>query len=830
MPIITSNGCRYRHLSDTILIPEHPRRSIKPKRRLCGKNKSNKRTLRRKFNNDKILLSTNIVVNHSSTVLNIHEISVLNKGLGFVPSHYKPNFQTINDDLLRFERKLQLHYHFNKDLDPDCKIMEPIVKKPLEGNSEWWPRILNPHITKMCHNLKEFIFSSSKNFHTANNLSKFEINALNTLKMNKSIIIKKADKGGGIVVLDNNKYLNQINTLLLDAKTYLPVLQDDTLQVKRSVDGLLHDLQVSNIIGQKQFHFLTNFIPRCPRFYGLPKLHKDGFPLRPIVSQIDGPTSRLNLLVDKLLHTAESNIPFLLQDTTAFLNLINTHSVCTPETYLVTLDVTSLYTNIPHTEGCAFVCEFYEKTLHLWDSDGLIPPDVKTLHTLMMFILENCTFEFNNTLYKQLFGTTMGASFSVKFANIYMHVWLTKYIGLFTGIKPEFLARLIDDIFFFWNSSEVLLLEFINFLNDCHPSIKFEATYSKDKIHFLDTEVYIQDNTVRTTIFTKPTDKKQYLHFSSYHPAHVTKAIPYSQALRYRRNIEDDSILKTELKNLMKFFTNRGYPSTLLNTTVQKILLIDRSSVLKYKDAATKKLDFEKYLKGKSFLPLIIQYSYAFQNSTLLKHLHTVWSELTHSNISLKNVFDCEFPQIVFKRGFTIGNLLVSSKFKEYFDSQDLENIANLLFLDVEKTPISFRVTPCDSLRCGCCKHIQPTSSFSNSTKTNTHIITSDFNCSSSNLLYLISCKKCEMLYVGQTTRTLRERLNNHRSNIKLLLQTSISIHFNLPTHSISDLIITPFLDILPLSEVDRNKIEFAYMKLLNTLYPKGLNNYPLVK
>jgi hypothetical protein len=86
----------------------------------------------------------------------------------------------------------------------------------------------------------------------------------------------------------------------------------------------------------------------------------------------------------------------------------------------------------------------------------------------------------------------------------------------------------------------------------------------------------------------------------------------------------------------------------------------------------------------------------------------------------------------------------------------------------------------------------------------------------------LFPVKNAIMLYEGQTVRTLRERLDNQRSNIKLLLQTSISIHFNLPTHSISDLIITPILDILPLSEVERNKIEFEYMKLLNTQFPEA--------
>lgn len=802
-------------------------------RRLTGKSKRIKRTNRKTFIHNKELLLNNVVVNHSSAVLSIHEISILNKGLGFVPSHFKPNFQTINDDILRFERKLQLHFHFNKDLDPDCKIIDPVIKKSLEGNSDWWPRVLNPHITHMCYKLKEFIFKSSKEFHSANNLSKPEIQALHSLKSNENIIIKKADKGGGIVVLDKLSYRDQVNTLLADTQTYLLTNLDDTLPVKSEIDKLLYDLHLDNILNQKQFAFLTNFTPRCPRFYGLPKLHKVGFPLRPIVSQIDGPTSRLNLLVDKLLHTAESNIPFLLQDTTAFLQLLSKHKFCKPGTYLVTMDVTSLYTNIPHVEGCKFVCEFYQDTLHLWLEDELRPIDTNLLFNLMMFILEHCTFEFDGVFYKQLFGTTMGASFSVKFANVYMHMWFRKHLALYSGIKPDFIARLIDDCFFLWNESEDDLVLFFEFLNSCHSSIKFDVSYSKEKVHFLDTETYIVDDVIRTTVYTKPSDKKQFLFFTSGHPTHVMRSIPFSQGLRYRRIIDDDTVLEKELGNLANLFALRGYPKPLLNDTFSKVKDITRDSTLLYKDVLSKRASFTRFLKGKSFLPLIITYNNCFVNNDLRCFLNGIWSELISSSILLTNVFSTESPQIVYKRGCTIGNLLISTKFNSILDNQDRENIAilnHLATLDESDSDDIFRVVPCNNIKCKCCQHILSTSSYFNSAKSTSYDILHNFNCASCNLIYIISCSKCSMLYVGQTSRALRERLNNHRSDIKLHKQTAISIHFNQSGHSLSDLIIFPIMDLTNISDICRIKLEYNLMVKLGTIYPKGLNCYPIIK
>ena len=52
-------------------------------------------------------------------------------------------------------------------------------------------------------------------------------------------------------------------------------------------------------------------------------------------------------------------------------------------------------------------------------------------------------------------------------------------------------------------------------------------------------------------------------------------------------------------------------------------------------------------------------------------------------------------------------------------------------------------------------------------------------------LIYLIICNKCYKNYVGETKRKLKERLINHRSDIKLNKNTSISLHVNDINHTI---------------------------------------------
>ena len=61
--------------------------------------------------------------------------------------------------------------------------------------------------------------------------------------------------------------------------------------------------------------------------------------------------------------------------------------------------------------------------------------------------------------------------------------------------------------------------------------------------------------------------------------------------------------------------------------------------------------------------------------------------------------------------------------------------------------------------------------------------------CQYKNLIYLISCKKCSLQYVGLTTQTFRDRFNAHKSSIENnSLNTILCNHFNSNGHNISDL------------------------------------------
>ena len=95
--------------------------------------------------------------------------------------------------------------------------------------------------------------------------------------------------------------------------------------------------------------------PRIPEFYTLTKIHKPSSIGRPIVSGCDGPTEKLSSFVDKLLQPIAQQQKSYLKDTTDFVNFIENTKV-PADVILVSMDVTSLYTNIPQEEGIDTAC------------------------------------------------------------------------------------------------------------------------------------------------------------------------------------------------------------------------------------------------------------------------------------------------------------------------------------------------------------------------------------------------------------------------------------------------------------------------------------------
>ena len=127
-------------------------------------------------------------------------------------------------------------------------------------------------------------------------------------------------------------------------------------------------------------------------------------------------------------------------------------------------------------------------------------------------------------------------------------------------------------------------------------------------------------------------------------------------------------------------------------------------------------------------------------------------------------------------------------------------------------------------LNCGVCPYVKVGKSV-NSTNSNYRIeINSSVNCSSSNVIYMVGCKKCTQQYVGETERSVKERFREHRGYVAANLKNKATgQHFNEPGHSVSDMTITVIEKVFNKDPQYRKQREKMFINKFNTRY-KGLN------
>ena len=103
----------------------------------------------------------------------------------------------------------------------------------------------------------------------------------------------------------------------------------------------------------------------------------------------------------------------------------------------------------------------------------------------------------------------------------------------------------------------------------------------------------------------------------------------------------------------------------------------------------------------------------------------------------------------------------------------------------------------CGSKRgCNVCKYSHNTDIFQSNNTNETYKITNHISCKSKNIIYMITCKRCNKQYVGETKTELRLRFNNHLSTIRRKTDQPVAIHFNQDAHTIEDVEITGIIRI----------------------------------
>ena len=92
-----------------------------------------------------------------------------------------------------------------------------------------------------------------------------------------------------MVVMDREEYI-QKSEELLNQPNYKILQTDPTTKFKNKLISLLKSIKSEGGIHENTYKRLYPTGATPPKYYGLPKIHKSGMPLRPIISSIGSVT------------------------------------------------------------------------------------------------------------------------------------------------------------------------------------------------------------------------------------------------------------------------------------------------------------------------------------------------------------------------------------------------------------------------------------------------------------------------------------------------------------------------------------------------------------
>jgi len=121
------------------------------------------------------------------------------------------------------------------------------------------------------------------------------------IKNNPEVLFTRADKGNTVVALDRTDYISKMENSLSDTNTYTVIPRNPANKLLNNLKDLLKHWLNSNYISPQTHRYLNASNPILPRAYGLPKIHKEGLPLRIIVSSVGSPLHNLATFLQKIL-------------------------------------------------------------------------------------------------------------------------------------------------------------------------------------------------------------------------------------------------------------------------------------------------------------------------------------------------------------------------------------------------------------------------------------------------------------------------------------------------------------------------------------------------
>lgn len=231
----------------------------------------------------------------------------------------------------------------------------------------------------------------------------------------ENIVVTKADKGNTVVLMDRSDYTTKVNECL----TSIGAVPAPDFNFNKYNTAVRSQVNTSKYIFDKEplkkAVLISNPIP--PRLYGLPKVHKPGSPMRPVVSFISSPTYKIAKYLETWFKTITGfHAPLSVKNSIELSQFIIKNPP-PPGSTLTSLDVIGLFPHVPLQPTRDRISELLQ--------EAEVPPHlISEFQSLLQCCLAPNICQFNNTIYK--LPTEIGIPIGSPLGSLISEVFMSK--------------------------------------------------------------------------------------------------------------------------------------------------------------------------------------------------------------------------------------------------------------------------------------------------------------------------------------------------------------------------------------------------------------------
>ena len=397
---------------------------------------------------------------------------------------------------------------------------------------------------------------------------------------NGNIVIQKADKGNTVVICDKSAYVERMKELINDDSKFTDLNQvpsewlNHIVRSEERVRKVLYKYCETNknhtqfVFTDRQYASIAPTGSKPGILYGLPKIHKalvDNLPkFRPIISMIGTPTYNLAKFLVPIIEPITTN-EYTVDDSFSFAKEVVEFD---SNLFMSSLDVTSLFTNIPLKETTDIICNELFR-----DKEYISGMNKSIFRELLTLAMEETCFIFDGKLYKQCDGVSMGSPLGPDYANSFMSyhekIWLDECPD---DIKPIKYRRYVDDIFVLCRDREHHE-KFKEYMNSKHENISFTDELEENNLlPFLDVAVTRTDDGFATNLYRKGTFSGVFTNFFSFLSIQFKSCLVSTLLFRCYQLTSTSQAFHKEVERLRGILGKNSFPLEFVDQCITSFL------------------------------------------------------------------------------------------------------------------------------------------------------------------------------------------------------------------------------------------------------------------